>query len=45
MDEESSKLLCINNHRGLYKYNRVAFGVKFAPAIFQQGDFYYDTAY
>ena len=35
VDEESSKLLCINTHRGLYKYNRLVLGVKVAPAIFQ----------
>lgn len=51
VDEESSKLLCINTHKGLYKYNRLAFGVKVAPAIFQQvmdamlGDLDYATAY
>ena len=51
VDEESSKLLCINTHRGLYEYNRLAFGVKVAPAIFQQvmdtmlGDLDYATAY
>ena len=43
VDEESSKLLCINTHR-------LAFGVKVAPAIFQQvmdtllGDLDYATA-
>ena len=36
VDEESSKLLCINTHRGLYKYTRLAFEVKVAPAIFQR---------
>ena len=36
VNEERSKLLCINTHRGLYKYNRLAFGVKVTPAIFQQ---------
>ena len=51
MDEESSKLLCINTYRGLYKCNRLAFGVKVAPAIFQQvmdtmlGDLDYATPY
>ena len=50
MDEKSSKLLRINTHRGLYKYARLAFGVKVAPAIFQQvtdtiqGDLAYATA-
>ena len=32
----SSKLLCINTHRGLYKLERLPFGDKVAPAIFQQ---------
>ena len=36
VEEESSKLLCINTHRGLYKFERLAFGIKVAPAIFQQ---------
>ena len=51
VDEESSKLLCINTHRGLYRYNRLAFGVKVTPAIFQQfmdlmlGDLDYAAAY
>ena len=36
MEENSSELLCINTHRGLYKFERLAFGVKVAPAIFQQ---------
>ena len=51
VEENSSKLLCINTHRGLYKFNRLAFGVKVAPAIFQQamdamlGDLDFATAY
>ena len=51
VDEESSKLLCINTHRGFYKYTRLAFGVKVGPAIFQLvmdtmlGDLDYTTAY
>ena len=36
VEEECSKLLCINMHRGLYKFERLAFGIKVAPAIFQQ---------
>ena len=35
-EENSSKLLCINTHGGLYKFDRQAFGIKVAPAIFQQ---------
>ena len=34
--EESSKLLCISTHRGLYKFERLPFGVKVTLAIFQQ---------
>ena len=36
VEENSSKLLCINTHRGLYKFDRLVFGLKVAPAIFQQ---------
>ena len=35
VDDSCSDLLCINSHRGLFKFNRLAFGVKVAPAIFQ----------
>ena len=51
MDVESSKLLCINTHRGFYKYTRLSFRVKVALAIFQQvtdtmlGDLDYTIAY
>ena len=51
VEENSSKLLSINTHRGLYKFNRLAFGVKVVPAIFQQvidatlGDLDFITAY
>ena len=31
--DESSKLLCISTHRGLFKYERLPFGVKTAPAV------------
>ena len=36
VEENSSKLLCINTHRRLYKFDRLVFGIKVAPAIFQQ---------
>ena len=36
MEEEWSKLLCINTRRELYKFWCLPFGVKVAPAIFQQ---------
>nr|WP_204107672.1 reverse transcriptase family protein [Streptococcus dysgalactiae] len=36
VDEDSKELLTINSHRGLFQYNRLPFGVKTAPAIFQQ---------
>ena len=36
VEENSSKLLCINTHRGLYKFDRLVFGIKVTPAIFQQ---------
>ncbi|KAK6736007.1 hypothetical protein RB195_018965 [Necator americanus] len=32
----SKQLLTINTHRGLYRFNRLPFGVKPAPGIFQQ---------
>ena len=28
VEEECSKLLCINTHRGIYKFERLAFGIK-----------------
>lgn len=36
VDKETSKLLVINTHRGLFAYNRLAFGVSSAPALFQR---------
>ena len=36
VEENSSKLLCINTRRGLYKFDTLVFGIKVAPAIFQQ---------
>ncbi|XP_053391713.1 uncharacterized protein K02A2.6-like [Mercenaria mercenaria] len=36
VDEESKKLLTINTHKGLFRYNRLVFGVAPAAAIFQR---------
>lgn len=36
LDEESKKLLVINTHKGLFRYNRLAFGVASAPAIYEK---------
>ncbi|XP_055527816.1 uncharacterized protein K02A2.6-like [Wyeomyia smithii] len=36
VDDESKQLLTINTHRGLYRFNRLAPGVKSAPGAFQQ---------
>ncbi|KAK6743719.1 hypothetical protein RB195_010799 [Necator americanus] len=36
VEEESKEMLRINTHRGLYRYNRLPFGVKSAPGVFQQ---------
>lgn len=36
LDENSSKLTTINTHVGLLSYRRLPFGVKTAPAIFQE---------
>ena len=34
--EDSKILLTINTHKGLFQFCRLPFGVKSAPAIFQQ---------
>ncbi|CAH8672200.1 unnamed protein product [Schistosoma rodhaini] len=34
--EECKHYLTINTHKGLFRYNRLPFGVKTAPSIFQQ---------
>ncbi len=36
LEESSKPYLTINTHRGLYRYNRLPFGVASAPAIFQK---------
>ena len=36
MEEESKAYLTINTHKGLFRYNRLPFGVSSAPAIFQR---------
>jgi hypothetical protein len=36
VEEDSKDLVTINTHRGLYRYNRLPFGVKSAPGIFQR---------
>eukprot|EP00106_Octopus_bimaculoides_P003442 XP_014770884.1 PREDICTED: uncharacterized protein K02A2.6-like [Octopus bimaculoides] len=36
VDKECSKPLTVSMHRGLNKYNRLSFGLKVTPAIFQQ---------
>ncbi|XP_058837914.1 uncharacterized protein K02A2.6-like [Topomyia yanbarensis] len=36
VDEESRKLITINTHKGLYRFNRLSPGVKSAPGAFQQ---------
>lgn len=36
MDEKSRKLTTINTHKGLFMYNRLCYGLKSAPGIFQR---------
>ena len=36
LDEAFQKLVTINTHKGLYKYNRLPFGISAAPSIFQR---------
>ena len=35
LDDASKLLTTITTHKGLFKYNRLPFGVNSAPAIFQ----------
>ncbi|XP_067685478.1 uncharacterized protein [Haliotis asinina] len=36
IDEQSKKYTTINTHRGLFQFNRLPFGIKSAPGIFQR---------
>ena len=36
LDEDSKTYVTINTHKGLFKFNRLPFGVSSAPAIFQR---------
>jgi len=36
ISEECSKYLTINTHKGIFKLNRLPFGLKVAPSLFQQ---------
>lgn len=36
LDDESKNITCINTNRGLYRFNRLVFGLTSAPAIFQR---------
>lgn len=36
LDEDSKQYVTINTHKGLYRYNRLPFGVSSAPGIFQR---------
>ena len=36
LDEQSKEYVTINTHRGLFRYNRMPFGISSAPSVFQR---------
>ena len=36
LDEESRQFVVINTHKGLFRYNRLPYGISSAPGIFQR---------
>ncbi|XP_049275490.1 uncharacterized protein LOC119405884 [Rhipicephalus sanguineus] len=36
LDDDAKKIAVLNTHKGLFCYNRLAFGIASAPALFQQ---------
>ena len=36
LEEEAKKLVAVNTHKGLFRYNRLPFGIASAPAIWQR---------
>ncbi|XP_037521344.1 uncharacterized protein K02A2.6-like [Rhipicephalus sanguineus] len=36
LDDEARKVTLLNTHKGLFAYNRLAFGIAFAPSLFQR---------
>ena len=36
LDEDSKEYVTVNTHKGLFRYNRLVFGVASSPAIFQR---------
>ena len=36
LDDESKEIVTVNTQKGLFRYNRLPFGISSAPAIFQR---------